>query len=138
MNGKLIDHYIPIDGVEKPIDLGWGIAVAHGQYADQIRSILSSLSRVSRPVYPFKFQHSEFRGVEDARTAWTGWTGSDRDRRQSGVLIILAGIPGVGKTTIARQLAGRIGAVRVRVDSIEQALREGGVGALDDVGYRVG
>lgn len=38
------------------------------------------------------------------------------------VLIILGGLPGAGKTTIARELARRIGAVHLRIDSIEQAI----------------
>jgi predicted kinase len=42
------------------------------------------------------------------------------------VLIILAGLPGTGKTTIARLLARRLGAVHVRIDSIEQAIRDSG------------
>ena len=56
------------------------------------------------------------------------------------MLIILAGLPGTGKTTIARELARQLGAVHVRIDSIEQAVRESGVVAvsLDDAGYRVG
>jgi predicted kinase len=55
-------------------------------------------------------------------------------------LIILAGLSGTGKTTIARELARQLGAVRVRIDSIEQAVRESGVVvvSLDDAGYRVG
>jgi len=56
------------------------------------------------------------------------------------VLIVLGGLPGVGKTTIARELARAIGAVHVRIDSIEQAIRTSSVGAvaMEDAGYRVG
>jgi predicted kinase/ribosomal protein S18 acetylase RimI-like enzyme len=54
------------------------------------------------------------------------------------MLIILAGLPGVGKTTIARALARTLDAVHVRIDSIEQAIRDSGIGtAIDDAGYRV-
>jgi predicted kinase len=55
------------------------------------------------------------------------------------MLIILAGLPGVGKTSIARKLARDIGAVHLRIDTIEQALRNAGAlnGPLDDAGYRV-
>lgn len=56
------------------------------------------------------------------------------------MLIVLAGLPGTGKTTIARELARRLGAVHIRIDSIEQAIRESGViaGPLEDAGYRAG
>jgi predicted kinase len=55
------------------------------------------------------------------------------------MLIILGGLPGTGKTTIARELAHQLGAVHVRIDSIEQAIRDSGVvvASLDDAGYRV-
>jgi predicted kinase len=39
------------------------------------------------------------------------------------VLLVFAGLPGAGKTTIARTLAQRLGAVYLRVDTIEQSLR---------------
>jgi predicted kinase len=45
-------------------------------------------------------------------------------------------LPGVGKTTIARELAVVLGAVHVRIDSIEQALRNAGMTVYDE-GYRV-
>lgn len=56
------------------------------------------------------------------------------------MLIILSGLPGVGKTTIARELAHQLGAMHIRIDSIEQALRDSKLacGPLDDAGYRVG
>jgi predicted kinase len=54
------------------------------------------------------------------------------------VLIVLAGLPATGKSSIARELARITGAVWLRVDSIEQAVRESGAvpGSLDDAGYR--
>jgi len=54
-------------------------------------------------------------------------------------LIILGGLPGTGKTTIAKALAERVGAVHVRVDTIEQELVRQGVPreSLDDKGYRI-
>jgi predicted kinase len=56
------------------------------------------------------------------------------------MLIVFGGLPGVGKTTMARALARAIGAVHIRIDSIELAIRESGVAvvSLDDAGYRVG
>lgn len=54
------------------------------------------------------------------------------------MLIALAGLPGTGKSSIARELADELGAVWLRIDSIEQAIRDSGVveGSLDDAGYR--
>ena len=56
------------------------------------------------------------------------------------MLISLAGLPGVGKTTIARSLARQFEAVHIRIDSIELAIRESGVTvvSIDDAGYRAG
>jgi predicted kinase len=52
------------------------------------------------------------------------------------MLIVLSGLPGVGKTTIARELARSLTAVHVRVDSIEQALRQSGL-VVEAEGYAV-
>ncbi|MFT5686158.1 MAG: putative kinase [Myxococcota bacterium] len=55
-------------------------------------------------------------------------------------LIILGGLPGSGKTTLARLLAARLGALHLRIDTIEQAIRGSWLSPADvgDSGYRVG
>jgi predicted kinase len=54
------------------------------------------------------------------------------------MLIIFGGLPGTGKTTLARMLAVQLRATYVRIDSIEQAIRESAVfaGIINDAGYR--
>ena len=53
------------------------------------------------------------------------------------MLIILGGLPGTGKTTIARELARQLGALYLRIDSIEQAIRDFRAVSkpVDDAGY---
>lgn len=47
------------------------------------------------------------------------------------MLIVLGGLPGSGKTTIAREIAALVPCVYLRIDTIEQALRSAGVLAGD-------
>jgi predicted kinase len=56
------------------------------------------------------------------------------------MLIVIGGLPAVGKTTLARLLAARIGAVHLRVDTIEQAIVRSGLARhpVGPVGYDVG
>lgn len=47
------------------------------------------------------------------------------------MLIVFSGLPGTGKTTIAHDLAAATGAVYLRIDTIEQAIRNSGALAQD-------
>lgn len=55
------------------------------------------------------------------------------------LLIVFAGRPGVGKTTLSRLVAGRIGAALIRVDAIEAAVVTAGLATapVGPVGYLV-
>lgn len=54
-------------------------------------------------------------------------------------LVVFSGLPGVGKSSIARELAREINAGYLRIDSIEQALRdsEARIQPMNDAGYRI-
>jgi predicted kinase len=54
------------------------------------------------------------------------------------MLIIFGGLPGTGKTSLARLLARALGAVYVRVDTIEQALLNVTGRPVIEEGYHVG
>lgn len=45
----------------------------------------------------------------------------------AGVLVVMSGLPGSGKSTIARELAARLPAALVSVDPIDAALRRAGI-----------
>ena len=56
------------------------------------------------------------------------------------ILLVLGGLPGVGKSTVASALLAQWQAVYLRMDTIEQALRDSGALVAGDVGsagYRV-
>jgi len=55
------------------------------------------------------------------------------------MLIVFRGLPGSGKTTIAKALAGQSGAVYLRIDTIEQAIRDAGIleQGVGSSGYQV-
>lgn len=55
------------------------------------------------------------------------------------MLIVFSGLPGTGKTTIAHALATGLGAVYLRIDTIEQAIRNSGAvaGEVARSGYLV-
>lgn len=53
------------------------------------------------------------------------------------LLVVLGGLPGTGKTTIARGIARDLTALHLRIDTIEEALRKAGVSDVVDHGYRV-
>jgi len=52
-------------------------------------------------------------------------------------LFIWAGLPGTGKTTLAKQLASRLNALYLRIDTIEQTIRDACQMQVGDEGYRL-
>ncbi len=50
------------------------------------------------------------------------------------MLLVVSGLPGTGKSTVADALAGRLGAVRVSVDPVEEALLASGLPASWETG----
>lgn len=56
------------------------------------------------------------------------------------LLVVFAGLPGSGKTTLAREVAQYLGAVHIRIDTIEQTIRDTCL-AQEDIGpagYQLG
>lgn len=55
------------------------------------------------------------------------------------MLIVFAGLPGTGKTTLARRIAAELPAALLRVDAIEAAIVRSGIAQhpLNEVGYLV-
>jgi predicted kinase len=54
------------------------------------------------------------------------------------MLVVFGGLPGTGKTTIAREVARRQGALYLRIDTIEQSIRAGAPGGeIGLAGYAV-
>jgi predicted kinase len=53
------------------------------------------------------------------------------------MLYIFGGLPGTGKSTLSLHIAREIGALHLRVDTIEQALREAGAWVDGPTGYIV-
>ncbi|MCZ6619247.1 MAG: AAA family ATPase [Gammaproteobacteria bacterium] len=52
-------------------------------------------------------------------------------------LFIFAGLPGTGKTTLSERLARRVSAVHLRIDTVEQALRDLCHLEVEGEGYRL-
>jgi predicted kinase len=51
------------------------------------------------------------------------------------MLIIFGGLPATGKSTVSRAVARKLGAAHLRVDTIEQGLRDAGMSNIGPTGY---
>lgn len=53
------------------------------------------------------------------------------------MLYIFSGLPATGKSELSKHLANKVGAVYLRIDSIEQSLKENGLEIAEGQGYEV-
>jgi predicted kinase len=53
------------------------------------------------------------------------------------ILIVFSGLPGTGKTTIAKLVAARLSSLYLRIDTIEQAMKAAGAERIGPAGYAV-
>ena len=53
------------------------------------------------------------------------------------MLYILGGLPATGKTELSKYLSSSLGAVHIRIDTIEQELKNCGFNKIYDEGYKV-
>ncbi|MBQ4798867.1 AAA family ATPase [Pseudoalteromonas sp. MMG006] len=53
------------------------------------------------------------------------------------MLYILGGLPATGKTELSKYLSSSLGAVHIRIDTIEQELKSCGFNKLYDEGYKI-
>lgn len=53
------------------------------------------------------------------------------------MLYIFSGLPATGKSELSKYLANKVGAVYLRIDSIEQSLKDNGLEIADGQGYEV-
>lgn len=62
---------------------------------------------------------------------------TDHDHNASLTLYVFAGLPGSGKTTLSQRLSRHSGAMHLRIDTIEQALRDLCAIEVGGEGYRL-
>ena len=58
-------------------------------------------------------------------------------QREVKLLYIFGGLPGTGKSELSKYLSETIGAIYLRIDTIEQALKNNGIGNIYDEGYKI-
>lgn len=62
----------------------------------------------------------------------------DTEESKLPTLYMFSGLPGTGKTTLAQRLAQLLNAVYLRIDTIEQTLKDSGMSDVHEEGYLLG
>lgn len=73
----------------------------------------------------------------DLRSAAAGTTTGGGVAPRKATLFIFAGLPGTGKTTLSRRLASKIRGIHLRIDTLEQGLRDLCGLRVEGEGYRL-
>jgi predicted kinase len=120
--------FVSINGVEQ------GLIISS---RDRNRAVLLYLHGGMPDYFLARRHHARLDDTHRDQSGVEGGTASLAYTRT--MLIVFGGLPGVGKTSLARALCKATSAFHVRIDSIEDAIRASGVTvvSLDDAGYRV-
>lgn len=106
---------------------------------DQLKSTLALLvgteaSIVLRDVLRLDHEQARAHGETAVRQAVRAARRDAADQAQVGRLLVISGLPGVGKTTVAERVATRAGSVHLSIDAVEESLLACGLPA----GWQVG